>query len=203
MFYSLLLHIRYGHRPISLLQAMIDQGHINVAPGQSKKLAPLPGPCPICVMAGATKIPRGPCVDTTELPVGFRWHMDFTFFNTLSKRGFRSCLTAIDATSRMLYLFPCRNKRPPIDITRYLFNILRQMGYPCVTVRVDEGGELARSEEFMLFLKDELHMRAETTGGHDSSSNGKIESPHGSIKKSVCAMLMSANLPDPYRCFTA
>ena len=79
--YSLLLHLKYGHRPLRVLQDMIDTGHIKVPKAFPKKLAPLPGRCPICDMTGATKLPRGPCVDTTELPVGFRWRIDFTFFN--------------------------------------------------------------------------------------------------------------------------
>ena len=51
------------------------------------KLAPLPGKFPICDAAGMTRIPRGPLSDTTELPVGTRFHIDYCFFNEVSIRA--------------------------------------------------------------------------------------------------------------------
>jgi len=123
-YWSLVLHLKYGHRPLPVLQSMIDKGHIKVPKSFPKKLAPFPGRCPVCDMAGATKIPKGPCVDTTELPVGYRWHMDFTFFNKRSIRGFIASLTIIDAASRMTFEFPCRNKQPPINICSYFFDLM-------------------------------------------------------------------------------
>ena len=177
-FYSLCLHLKYGHRPISHLQSMIDGRHIKVPKGHLKKLALLPGPCPVCVIGGATKLPRSPCVDMTELPVGTRWHLDFSFFNTRSVCGFNASLTVIDASSRMLFEFQCRNKRPLIDIVGFFFDLQKRQGYPCVAGRVDKGGKLARSEEFMMFMKVKVGMLMETTGGDNSTNNGKTESPH-------------------------
>ena len=80
---SMWLHQLYGHRSIATLQAMVDAGEIQ-GPGLPCKLAPIPGRCPICDAAGATKIPRGLLSDSTELPVGTRWHLDFAFFNETS-----------------------------------------------------------------------------------------------------------------------
>jgi hypothetical protein len=60
---------------------MIDRGFIKVPKGFSQKLAPLYAKCPICVIAGANKLPRGPPVDMTALPVGARFHADFHFYN--------------------------------------------------------------------------------------------------------------------------
>ena len=200
-YWSLVLHLKYGHRPLPVLQSMIDKGHIKVPKSFPKKLAPFPGRCPVCDMAGATKIPRGPCVDTTELPVGYRWHMDFTFFNKRSIRGFIASLTIIDAASRMTFEFPCRNKRPPIDICSYFFALMKKQDYACVCARMDEGGELAKSEEFILFMRDTLNMAVQTTGGDASSLNGMAEAPHKMIKKTTRALLITAGMSDTFWCF--
>ena len=199
--WTLLLHLKYGHRPREVLQTMINQGHIKLPKGFPKHLAPFPGHCPICQMAGATKLPRGPCVDTTELPVGFRWHLDFTFFNKRSIRGFEASLTIVDATSRMTFEFPCRNKRPPIDIIGYFFSLMKRQKFPCIAARVDEGGELAKSEEFNRFMIEELEMVMQTTGGDSSNLNGMAEAPHKLIKKMTRALLMTAGLSDRFWCF--
>ena len=94
---------------------MIDKGYIK-GRGFPKKLAPLPFRCPICDAAGATKLRRGPLVDTSKLPIGVLWHIDFTFFNEVSVRGLASTLVIVEATERYVFLFPCRHKNPPIDL---------------------------------------------------------------------------------------
>ncbi len=120
---TLSLHLKYGHRPISHLQAMIDGGHLKLPKDHPRKLAPLPGLCPVCQISGATKVYRGPCVDTMELPVGMRWRIDFMFFNTHSVSGFIASLTIVEATSWILFEFPCCNKQPPIDIMDFSFDL--------------------------------------------------------------------------------
>ena len=200
VFVSLLLHLKYGHRAVPQLQSMINAGLIN-GPGIPKKLAPLPGKCPICEIMGAVKLSRGPCVDTTELPVGSRIHFDFTFFNVMSLRGFVASFQAVDATSRNAWSFPTRHKRPPIDIAYFLVCHLRRQGYPVISIRVDEGGELARSTEFMKLCYDTLQVRVETTGGYASTINGMVEAPHRTLKRSSRCLLVSAGLPDTMWCF--
>ena len=68
--WTLILHLKYGHKSVDALQQMINAGHIQLPKGHPKKLAPFPGRCPVCDIMGATKLARGPCVDTTELPIG-------------------------------------------------------------------------------------------------------------------------------------
>jgi hypothetical protein len=75
---------------------MIDADIVVIPSGFRKKLTELLSPCPICVIGGATKIPRGPIVDTMELPVGTRFHLDFSFYSCVSIRGFKSLLTITD-----------------------------------------------------------------------------------------------------------
>jgi hypothetical protein len=127
--FSWWLHIIYGHRSISILQEMIDKGEIT-GPGLPCKLAPLPGRCPICDAAGMTKIPRGTPRDTTELPIGVMFHLDFFFFNINSCRGFNSALIIVERTSRYIWIFPTRCKSAPIDICLYFFNQLIRRGLP-------------------------------------------------------------------------
>jgi hypothetical protein len=93
---------------------MVDKGKIT-GPGLPCKLAPLPGRCPIRDAAGVTRILRDTPRDTTELPIGFMFHMDFFFFNIESIRGFNSALIVIEHTSRYVWIFPTRCKNAPID----------------------------------------------------------------------------------------
>ncbi len=108
--FTLLLHFKFGHRSIDSLQEMINSSHINLPKGYPKKLSPMPIQCPVCIVMGAVRFARGPCVDTTELPVGTLLHFDFQFYNKISRHGFTSALTGICATSCRKWIFPCRSK---------------------------------------------------------------------------------------------
>ena len=198
--HSLILHISRGHRSISILQQMIDKGEIT-GPGYPCKLAPLPGRCPICDAAKVTRIPRGRPRDTTELPVGIRFHLDFTFFNKESIRGFTSCLIIVEATSRYLWCFPCRHKRPPLDIALFFFGRLQRCGIPCSQLRCDEDGALVGSTEFCEIMYKVLGMVMESTGGHASSLNGTVETPNKTLKRMIRSNLMGADMADEFWCF--
>ena len=195
---SWMLHIRYNHRSLSVLQSMVDAGLIK---GVKGKLAPLPGRCPICDAAKATKLRRGGPVDTTELPVGTRIHIDFTFFNTTSLRGFTSALMFVEATERYCWFFPTRSKRPPIELVLFFITYLRRQGLPINNIRTDEGGEFACSEEFCKMLYKGAGTVLETTGGYASTINGMAESPNKTFKRGIRCSLMGSNLPDIFWCF--
>jgi len=77
------LHIITGHTNVSILQEMIDKGMIT-GPGLPCKLVPLPGRCPICDATSMTRVPRARISDSTPLPVGVMFHMDFLFYNKVS-----------------------------------------------------------------------------------------------------------------------
>jgi hypothetical protein len=47
---------------------------------------------------------------------------------------------------------------------------------------------------------DKLHMTVETTGGYDSTSNGKVETNHRPSKSTARKMLMTANLSSKFIC---
>lgn len=197
---SMWLHELYGHRSIAALQQMVDKGIIK-GRGLPCKLAPLPGNCPICIAAGATKIPRGSLTDRTEPPLGTRWHIDFTFFNTISRRGFSSALIIVEATSRYIWFFPCRNKKAPIDLCLFFFNQMQRQGLPVIRCRSDEDGALINSTEFCKMMHKSLGITLESTGGYESSINGTAESPNRTTKRCIRANLMGSRLPDPFWCF--
>jgi hypothetical protein len=126
--------------------------------------------------------------------------MDFTFFNKVSIRKCTSALCITDATTSYPFGFPTRSKRPPINIFRWFISVLRSMGKKPVFIRVDEGGELARSRDFC-FLLQELGLILQTTGGYASSLNGKSEITHRLTKNMVRSMLQSRGHQDDKWCF--
>ena len=65
--------------------------------------------------------------DTTELPVGTKFHIDFCFFNVVSIRGFTAALIIVEATSRYIWIFPSRSKRAPIDLCLYFFKQMKRL----------------------------------------------------------------------------
>ena len=78
---------------------------------------------------------------------------------------------------------------------------MKKQGFDCVCGRIDDGGKLAKSEEFLTLMQDEMHIAMQTTGGDNSNSNGMAESPQRSIKTMTPALLITAALPDLFWCF--
>jgi hypothetical protein len=70
------------------------------------------------------------------------------------------------------------------------------------TIRVDEEGSLARCTDFTNFLI-KRRLTLETTGGHSSFLNGKIERPHHTISQLVHAMILNAGHSTTTWCYCA
>ena len=188
---SLILHLKYNHHSIALLQNMINKGVITES-GLHCKLAPLPGRFPICDASGSTKLSRGPPTDTKDLPVGTRWHIDFAFFNITSCRGFTSVLTIVEATTRYLWFLPCYHKISPIDLCLFSFHHIRRQWLPVHQIRSDEDGALISNPEFCTLMYTYLGTVLQSTGGYASNINGFVEAPDRTIKKSTRAELMGS-----------
>ena len=60
-----------------------------------------------------------------NLPPGTLLHMDFTFINEISIRGFTAYVSVTCGTSGMSFLFPTRNKCPPLDIINFVVLTIR------------------------------------------------------------------------------
>jgi len=193
---SQLIHQRFGHISNDRIQQMCKEQSLSDLP---KSFKPLRTPCPICIVTKGKRIPRNPTVDVPLEP-GTRLHMDFTFFNVPSIRKFTSVFTIIDASSAYPWGFPSRSKRPPISTFQWFISVLRSMGKTPLYIRVDEGGELAKSAEFCRTVVG-LNLILETTGGYASNLNGKIETMHGTSKDMTRALLQARSHSDDKWCF--
>ena len=108
-------------------------------------------------------------MDTTQLPFGVLWHLDFTFFNVASVRGLTSTLIIVEASERFVFIFPCRHKNPPIDLCLYFFSWLKQQGITVAHIQCDEDGAFIRSTEFCKMMLKGLGVALQSTGGYAST----------------------------------
>ena len=100
--------------------------------------------------------------------------MDFSFLNTPSIRGFTLLLSIICMKTRYSFIFPTRNKRPPLSTINWFIQTLRCQSYPVLYIQTDEGGELGRSTDFLSLLTKHncIYMGPGKSG---SSLNGIVE----------------------------
>ena len=188
---ALLFHQRMAHVPFATLQEMARR---QLLVGLPRQLLAPDTPCIICLQAKARTLPHGHTVPTEHLRPGQRLHMDFSFVNVISYRGFGSFLSTICAKTRKLFVIATRSKRPPLELCRYLYMILSRVNRQPHEIRVDRGGELAKSSEFVEFWFN-LGVVVNDTGGHASFLNGKVERPNQTIMAGVRALLITKNAP--------
>ena len=194
---AMLLHQRAGHVSHQKLQEMASSGDYTHLPAKIPKLR---HPCQVCLIAKGKRLPRQPTVSTTNVAPGTRFHLDFSFFNVTSCSEFSAALTIVDATTSNPFGYPTRSKRPPLALIRNFVTVARRNGYPCLIFCMDEGGELTCSADLVHLVVEELGIIVETTGGHASSINGKVERPHQTIKNMVRVQLISRGHSDELWC---
>jgi hypothetical protein len=151
-------------------------------------------PCIICITTKTVHPPRAKHSTQVIIKRGQLLHIDFSFWNILSIRGFTSLLSIIDGKDCMLWNFPTTSKRAPLSILDFFFTMLEHDGVTIQAIRVDEDGALANSTEFSDFLVDRKIL-LDTTGGYASFLNGKIERPHRTIAQMVRSLLLNSGLP--------
>ena len=97
------------------------------------------------------------------------------------------------------FVFPTRNKRPPLTTIQWFNKTLRRQGYPVPYVQTDEGGELGQSTDFLQILTESecIYMG---TGRSSSAFNGLVERPNRTIANSVRAKLLNGGLSDKFWC---
>ena len=98
--------------------------------------------CPIYLLSSAIKLSRTKHRYKEHCKPGEFFCLDYSFWNTISIRGFSSILTAICMKTRYSFTFPIRNKRPPLATITWFIKTLRRQGYPVDYIQTDEGGEL-------------------------------------------------------------
>jgi hypothetical protein len=142
--------------------------------------------------------PTGKTLNTDHLHQGELLHLDFSFWDIRSHRGFTSTLLIIDAKTRMLRIFCSSNKRAPLKTIEYFFSILHQENRPPKTIRIDEDGALARNYEFTKLLLEQR-----LTGGYASFLNRKVERPHRTIANMTGALYFNAGHSPNKWCYAA
>jgi hypothetical protein len=196
----LLIHQRLGHNCDEVLDIMCRKQSMLGLP--KHPFPPRKCPCIICITTKTVHPPRAKITSVTLTTRGQLLHVDFSFWNIVSIRGFTSLLSVVDGKDRMLWNFPTASKRPPLQILDFLFTMLTHDGVRVQCIRVDEDGALANSSEFCDFLI-ERKISLETTGGYASFLNGKIERHHRTIAQMVRSMLLNSGLPNHLWCYAA
>ena len=160
--------------------------------------------CTICIITKGKNRAKGKLIDTTNINVGNLLHMDITFFDVTSIRGFNCSINIIDAKSRKLWGFLSSAKRLPLRIFKYFLHALTKEGKDIHEIRIDEEGAIARSAEFTnMIIEDFPGIKINTTGGYASWLNGKIERPHETIKNGTRATLYDAGRDNTFWCYAS
>jgi deoxyuridine 5'-triphosphate nucleotidohydrolase len=147
-------------------------------------------------------------VDDIHMPdaaPGQHFHMDFGFVRgseyrmktedgktVTSRDGKNSYLLIIDRSSRYIWVFLSDTKKPPIEVTKLLLNKFKSSN-PIRTVRVDQGGELGKSDAFKTMIA-ESGFTLEPTGADSSAQNGLAENPNRTFGQMMRCILHSAEM---------
>lgn len=149
--------------------------------------------CSICNKSKLQRLPRGKLTDVSLLPPFQRIHVDFQFFGIVSLRGYSAALTVVCTSTSYIFTYPTKSKSTPLQLIRWLITTFRSCGHNPTFVRVDEDSALAECSHFCALLV-ELGCILETTGGYNSTNNGKVERSHLTLKNMVRASLYNAQL---------
>ena len=188
----MVLHLLLQHASKSTILKMIQTKSLTDLPDFSK-IKDFTCSCAICNLTKATKIPRGKLVDVTTLPPFQRLHIDFSFFGVTSLRGYTTALDIACGSTSYPFGFPTKSKSPPLVLFNWFVKTIRSMGYQVTFIRVDEDKGLARSSEFCALVV-ELNCVLETTGGGNSTNNGKVERQNRSKADMVRSALATGQI---------
>lgn len=113
----------------------------------------------------------------------------------LSHDGYNAYCLITDAFSRHTWCFPTTSKEPPISILDMFLTRhgLHDTDTPR-SIRVDQGGEFARSNEFRKIAAKHGYV-VEPTGSDTPSQNGRVERLNQTFGIMVRSLLYSAGLP--------
>ena len=112
--------------------------------------------------------------------------------------GKNSYLIIVDRGTRYTWTFLSNNKVPPVDAARQLLKKFKSSN-PHRTVRVDQGGELGKSQLFKNMLgEDDIGFTLEITGSDSSSQNGLAERPNRTYADMMRCILHSSELGPQY-----
>jgi hypothetical protein len=188
-----LLHQRFGSFSYDVLDTTYRQQTLLGLPR-------IPPPryeydCPVCSLGNLPQFHKGKTLSMATLKPGELLHMDFEFWDIVSRRLFTAMLTIVDAKTRMLWIFCTSSKKPPIHILKWFFANLRREPRALANIRVDEDGALSWSAAFATYLRDDEQLNLQTTGGYASFLNGKVERPNRTLADRARCLLLNAAPP--------
>jgi hypothetical protein len=105
--------------------------------------------------------------------------------------GYNSYLLIVDEFTRHIWVFLCKSKEPPLDMVNLHLDIFgSRLGG---SIRCDQGGELARSRDFVnqMTLRD---YSVEPTGADNPSQNKSVEKWNDVLAVTV-RVLLGSGLP--------
>jgi hypothetical protein len=110
--------------------------------------------------------------------------------------GYSSYLIVVDECSRFIWVFLCRSKEPPIEeASAFLATFGLSTGG---MIRCDQGGELARSKDFVTAMQERHQYSVEPTGADSPSQNGMAENKNGTLAILTRTLLYGAALHAKY-----
>ena len=148
---------------------------------------------------------------TVGMP-GQHFHMDFGFVRgsdykkkndtgqtITSIDGKRSYLLIIDRCTRFIWIFLTTTKHPPVEAAQLILQKFKST-HPHRTVRMDQGGELGKSQKLLDMIGKEGFV-VEPTGSDASAQNGLCERPNRTFGQMMRCILHSADLGPEYWSF--
>ncbi len=106
--------------------------------------------------------------------------------------GFCAYLLIIDGASRCTWSFLTESKEPPIAICSAF---LRRFDNKVGIIRTDQGGKLARSDQFITTMLKDFDYVVEPTGSDSPSRNGGAEIYNNTLVVKVRTLLYGSGLP--------
>ena len=113
-----------------------------------------------------------------------------------SRDGKRAYLIIVDGSSRYTWIYLTSSKSPPIEAVRLLLNKFKSTNTHR-TVRVNQGGELGKSQQFKNMIGN-CGFALELTGSEGSAQNGIAENPNKTFAQMMRCILYGSELGSEY-----
>ena len=106
--------------------------------------------------------------------------------------GYTSYLLIVDEHTRFIWVFLCKTKEPPLNLVNLHLDIFGSSSGG--SIRCDQGGELARSHDFVTQMTLRQYT-VEPTGADDPSQNKSAEKWNDVLAVTVRVLLYGSGLP--------
>ena len=143
-----------------------------------------------------------------DIKRGDEIHIDFGFMRgefsekdpngriITSVDGYNSYAIIVDRATRWIWILLTKSKHPPIEFTEKILKSFKPTTYQR-RIRTDQGGELAKSQEFQEMIANHNYI-LEPTGAYTPEQNGMAERPNQTLGQMTRCLLHSSGLSDKY-----